>query len=102
MPYLVTIQYAVPKAAIEPHLPAHRAWLMTHARSGRFIVAGPLADHSGGVIVADCDSREQLDSLLAQDAYQQHGVARYTVQAFNAALRAAAFPAHWAPDAKAA
>ena len=101
--YLVKITYSVPLEEIEQHVPAHRDWLMDNARAGRFVVAGPLEDRTGGLILASFSNRAELDAVLAQDAYHKHQVAGYEVMSFNALLRAADFPAHWAaPDAKAA
>lgn len=101
--YLVKITYAAPMDEINQHLPAHRDWLVANVAAQRFIVAGPLDDRSGGLILAHCDSRAELDAILAEDAYHKHQVANYEVLAFNAILSAANFPLQWmAPGAKAA
>jgi len=89
--YLVKITYAAPMDEINKHIPAHRDWLMANVQAQRFIVAGPLEDRSGGLILAHCASRAELEAILAQDAYHQHQVATYEVLAFDAILRAADF-----------
>ncbi|KQQ36232.1 hypothetical protein ASF61_08600 [Duganella sp. Leaf126] len=103
MLYVVKIIYTVPMDQLAPHIPAHKAWLSTEAGNGHIIVAGPFEDRSGGMLIAHCDSRAALDAMLARDAYQVHQVATCEVTAFDAALRAASFPAAWAAaDARAA
>lgn len=101
MLFVVKITYTVSKAEIDLHLDTHRQWLKSAGHTGLLVAAGPIADHSGGVILAHCGSRDELDTLLAQDSYYKHKVADYEVVGFNAALRTEAFPAKWASaDAK--
>jgi uncharacterized protein YciI len=101
MLYVVTLTYLRPRQDIQAHLGTHRDWLIEHARTGRIIAAGPLESGDGGVILAHCQSRDELDDMLQSDSFRVHGLAQYGVQAFDAALRAQAFPAAWAPEAKA-
>jgi uncharacterized protein YciI len=96
MLFVVKITYTVSKAEIDLHLDTHRQWLKNTGHTGQLVVAGPMADLSGGVVLAHCSSRDELDTLLAQDSYHRHQVAEYEVFGFNAALRTEAFPAKWA------
>ena len=43
---------------------------------GNLVLAGPLADLSGGVIVLAADSEEAAQALVEQDPYTRHGVTR--------------------------
>ncbi|GAA0696926.1 hypothetical protein ISN75_12085 [Dyella marensis] len=101
MLYVVTLTYLRAQQDIQAHLGTHRDWLIEHARAGRIIAAGPLETGDGGAILAHCESRSELDDMLERDSFRVHGLAQYGVQAFDAALRAQAFPAAWAPAAKA-
>lgn len=100
MLYLVTLRYTRPIEEIHAHLDTHRDWLVEHARAGRILVAGPLSDRSGGVVIARCGSRADLDAMLAADSFAVHSLVAHEVLGFDAALRAGALPADWAPDAK--
>ena len=101
MLYLVTLTYVRPIEEVNAHLGTHRDWLVEHARAGRILVAGPLEDRSGGFVLANCATREELDGILAQDSFQVHRLVSQDVRGFSAALRAKGFPAEWAPEAKA-
>jgi uncharacterized protein YciI len=101
MLYLVTLTYICPMEEVQAHLDTHRDWLATHTRGGQILVAGPLEDHSGGFVLARSGSRAELDRLLALDSYAVHQLVDYQVRGFDAALRSEAFPADWAPGAKA-
>lgn len=101
MLYLVTLNYIRPIQEVQAHLDTHRDWLVTHTRSGQILLAGPLEDRSGGFLLARSDSRGDLDRMLALDSFAEHKLVDYQVRGFDAAMRGAAFPADWAPGAKA-
>jgi uncharacterized protein YciI len=101
MLYVITLTYVRPLEEVDVHLDTHRAWLAEHTRGGRILVAGPLEGRTGGVLIANCDSREVLDRMLAADSFRVHGLVDCEVRGFTAAMRAQAWPAQWAPEAKA-
>jgi uncharacterized protein YciI len=102
MLFVVSTSYLRPVDEVHAHLDAHRRWLAKHAENGRIVFAGPLESGDGGVILAHCENRQELDALIAEDAFHVHQVAKYNVQAVKPALRARAFPQEWAPNARVA
>lgn len=54
----------------------HVAHLETLHREGSLVLAGPLADLSGGVIVLAADDRAAAEALVARDPYTQLDVTR--------------------------
>lgn len=92
MLYFVTLIYARPADDIKAHLTTHRDWLDEQVRAGRILVAGPLDDRSGGVLLADCADRVALDAMLALDSFQVHDLVETRVQAFQPALRGPRWP----------
>lgn len=101
MLYTVTLTYVRPLEEVDAHLDTHRAWLIKHAQAGRILVAGPLEPRTGGLLLAHCESRAELDAMLAEDSFKIHGVGDYDVRCFNPTMRAEGFPAAWAPEARA-
>ena len=101
MLFTVTLTYRADAAVIEAQLPAHRDWLAPHITHGRFLVAGPLEPRTGGLILAHCEDREELDALLAADPFVALGLVDVAVLAAAPALRHAEFPGRWAATAKA-
>jgi len=49
--------------------PAHRRVLEGLHRDGQIVMAGPLADDSGALLVFDVATRDQLQRLLDDDPY---------------------------------
>jgi len=100
MLYVVTLTYIRPKQEIQAHLDTHRDWLIEHAQAGHILAAGPLESEDGGLILAHCESRAELDDMLERDSFRIQQLVRCDVQAFTPALRAQAFPVQWASTAR--
>jgi len=62
---------------------AHAAWTMKHYASGRFLASGRRVPPLGGIILARGESQDEILSLLAEDPFQQNGVAQYEVFEFS-------------------
>ncbi|HET8579405.1 MAG TPA: YciI family protein [Nitrospiraceae bacterium] len=53
---------------------AHLARLETLDAEGRVILAGPLTDKVGSLIVIEADSLEEAEAFANEDPYKVHGV----------------------------
>lgn len=100
MIFIVTLTYRRPAAEIEARLDAHRDWLFTQIGEGRIIVTGPLEPRTGGLVVAHCADRAEVDRMMAQDPFVIHELVDVDVVGMTPALRNNAFPPLWAADAK--
>jgi len=101
MLYFVILTYIRPIEDVQSHLDSHRDWLIEYSKKGNIIVAGPLEGRTGGAVLTCCQDRAELDDMLARDSFNVHRLVSYEVKTFSVALRAEAFPASWAPEAKA-
>ncbi|GAA3557654.1 YciI family protein [Amycolatopsis ultiminotia] len=85
--YLVEIRYAPEKLA--EVRPRHRAYLNEHAAQGRVVVAGPLADDTGGLVLWEAEDEAALTELIDNDPYYLEGVvAQRSVREFRPVLGA--------------
>ena len=67
-------------------LDAHRAWFAKYFQQGNFLLLGPYLDKArAGVIIAQAESREQLEQILAEDVYYPD-LADYQIREFKAAM----------------
>lgn len=65
------------------HRPAHLANLEPLVRQGRVVLAGPLTDKTGSLIVIEADSLADAEAFANTDPYTVHGVfARVEVHPF--------------------
>ena len=56
------------------HRPAHLQRLETLAKEGRLILAGPLTDKAGSLIIIEAESLAEAEDFARQDPYTLHGV----------------------------
>jgi len=54
----------------EAHLKRLEAW----AQQGKVILAGPLTDQTGSLIVVEAESLEEVQAFAKEDPYTLHGV----------------------------
>ncbi len=82
--YVVHLTYLQPIEAIDKHLAAHRSYLDQQYAKGLFLASGPADPRVGGIfLVRGIVAREDLDAIIAQDPFYQHGLARYDVTVFT-------------------
>jgi len=82
--YIIHLTYLKPLSEVEAHVVEHRAFLDEYYARGIFIASGPNNPRDGGVIIASSHaSRPELDAILAEDPFAQHGVASYAVTEFT-------------------
>ena len=101
MLYTVILTYLRPVDEVHQYLEQHKTWLAEHIGAGAILVAGPLEDRSGGLLLASCGQREQLDRILALDPYVVHRVVSVAVHGCVPSLRMEAFPVQWSAQAQA-
>lgn len=99
MLFIVTLNNLRPLEAIEAQQTGHRHWLIANTQAGRIAVAGPLEPRTGGLILAHCADRAELDRMMADDPFVIHGLVEVHVLCVAAAMRHEAFPARWATEA---
>jgi len=65
------------------HRPAHLARMDALDAQGRVVLAGPLTDQAGSLIVIEADSLAEAEAFARDDPYTVHGVfERFEVHPF--------------------
>jgi uncharacterized protein YciI len=75
--FVILIRYLKPLSEIEKVVDEHRAFLGRYYQSGHLIASGPQVPRSGGVILAQAGSREELVRIFAEDPFVKHGLGEY-------------------------
>jgi uncharacterized protein YciI len=81
--FIVLLTYIKPLEKINEVLPAHIEFLEKCYKESKFIVSGPRNPRTGGVIVANVNSEEELWGLLRQDPFYVHEAAEYKMIEFT-------------------
>ncbi len=81
--FVILVNYVKPLEAIDALLPGHVAFLDRFFRQGVFLTSGRRVPRTGGIILARAESAEALQTVLAEDPFQQEGAALYEIVEFT-------------------
>jgi uncharacterized protein YciI len=95
--FVIELTYKAPLADIDPRMRAHVAFLKKYYAAGNFLVSGRQVPRTGGIIIALAHSREQIESIMAEDPFCKHGLADVRVIEFRASQRADDMPQRVTP-----
>lgn len=80
--FIVSLSYIQPIEEVERHLQAHIDWLTLHYEKKSFIASGRKVPRTGGIILSNLDSKEELEQILAQDPFSTNRVAEFEIIEF--------------------
>lgn len=80
--FVINISYKVDLKKVDAFLAQHVEFLNQQYESGIFIASGRKVPRTGGVILAQADSRSELEEIIAQDPFKQHELAVYELIEF--------------------
>jgi uncharacterized protein YciI len=81
--FIAISMYLKPLEEVDRFYPEHFAWLEGHYASGHFLASGPRLPRIGGLIIARAESRGAFASILAEDPFEQNGLAKYEIFEFT-------------------
>ncbi len=81
--FIAILTYKKPLEDVDHFLQTHRAYLAEHYAAGDFIASGPQNPRVGGVIMIKAENRTAVDSIIAQDPFNVHGIADYQIVEFT-------------------
>lgn len=83
---IATLKYTRPLEEVDACLPKHVAYLKPFFETGKLLVAGRMTNGIAGIIIAHQITREEFETILKNDPYQEAKVAAYEIVEFNPRL----------------
>jgi uncharacterized protein YciI len=80
--FIISLTYKVPTSVVDEHLAAHVEFLKVQYAKGSFIASGRKVPRTGGIILSNTSSKEEVEKIIAQDPFYQNGVASYDIIEF--------------------
>ena len=90
--FVIELIYKADLAAIDAHMNAHVKFLKKYYADGTFLISGRKIPREGGIILAAGKSKHEIEALIREDPFHQHGLADFRVIEFRASQRAADIP----------
>ena len=81
--FIIKLTYVESMDEIDHYLVAHREFLDVYYRQGLFLMSGPMKPRTGGIIIALCNVKVEIDRIMAKDPFIQAGVATYELIEFT-------------------
>ncbi len=81
--FVVILKYIKPIDVVDLHRSNHMKFLDENYAKGLFIASGRKVTQDGGVIIACCDSIQELQEILSADPFHLEKVAEYAIHEFT-------------------
>jgi len=82
--FIISLHYIVPLDELDAHMAAHVQYLKKYYAVDVFIMSGRKVPRTGGIIIAQADSKEILEKIIAEDPFHKHKLAEFTITEFQA------------------
>ena len=86
--FIIELIYKAELAEIDAHMSAHVVFLKKYYAAGNFLLSGRKIPRDGGIIVAVGKSKRQIEGIVKEDPFYQHGLADFRIIEFRASQRA--------------
>ncbi len=74
MKFVNFITYIDDADKVQAVRPLHREYAHALRQEGKIVIAGPFNDGTGALIVYEADTKEQAETLAANDPYARSGI----------------------------
>jgi uncharacterized protein YciI len=86
--FVIELIYKTALSEIDAHMAAHVAFLKKYYTAGNFLVSGRKIPRDGGIILAVGKTRREIEAIVEEDPFYQHGLADFRIIEFRASQRA--------------
>ena len=90
--FVIELIYKADLADIDAHMTAHVRFLKKYYASGHFLISGRKIPRDGGIIVALAENRREIQAIIEEDPFYEHGLADFRIIEFRASQRAHDMP----------
>jgi uncharacterized protein YciI len=86
--FVIELVYKASLEKVDAHMTAHVRFLKKYYAAGHFLVSGRKIPRDGGIILAVGKTREEIEAIVKEDPFHQHGLADFRVIEFRASQKA--------------
>jgi len=80
--FIISLTYKSSIENVERLIPQHNIFLNKHYESGWFIASGRKEPRTGGIIIANAESKNEVEQIISEDPFYIHQVADYDITEF--------------------
>jgi len=80
--FIISLSYKTSLENVEHFIPEHNDFLEKHYHSGNFIASGRKDPRTGGIILANGNSKDEIEKIIKEDPFYIHQIADYNIIEF--------------------
>jgi uncharacterized protein YciI len=80
--FIISLTYKKPIDEVEKHIPEHIVFLDRFYAKNNFVFSGRKNPRTGGIILASNVSNNEINEIIKEDPFFQHGIADYEITEF--------------------
>jgi len=80
--FIISLKYIVPLEELNRHMAAHVNYLKKYYKADVFLMSGRKVPRTGGIIIAQADSEDILEQIIAEDPFHKHKLAEFEITEF--------------------
>jgi len=81
--FITLLTYVKPLSEVDRYIEEHVAFLDKYYKSNKFIFSGRRNPRTGGIILINTNSLDEVHRILSDDPFHQHDIAEYEVIEFS-------------------
>lgn len=81
--FIIDLVYTADISVIDQYLTPHREYLDANYAKGLLLCSGPKNPRNGGTIIGLFRTRDEVDTFIQNDPFNQQKIVKYTVSEFN-------------------
>ncbi|MCT4011785.1 GTP cyclohydrolase [Elizabethkingia anophelis] len=80
--FIISLNYIKAIGEIEAHIDAHNDFLNKYYADRKFLISGKKNPRTGGIIIAQNATIEEIKEIIKEDPFHQYEVAEYEITEF--------------------
>jgi uncharacterized protein YciI len=80
--FIIDLNYIKALDELDAHMGSHVTFLRKYYKKNVFIASGRKVPRTGGIILAQASSREEVENIMAEDPFIIHHLAEFTTTEF--------------------
>lgn len=80
--FIFNLTYVKPISEVEKFLQEHIEYLDEYYKTKKFICSGRKIPRTGGIILCNCDTKQEAEKITEQDPFFREDIAQYNIVEF--------------------
>ncbi len=86
--FVIMLNYKKPLSDVDRFVGEHRDFLERHYISGHFLLSGRKEPRTGGVILANAETKAEIEQIVRDDPFYREQIAEYEIIEFLPSMAA--------------